>query len=78
MRPPTALEAVAVYVASAALTRALIKRTRKLAPKPWPTDSLGRPIEDGVNGWIDPEPVWDPMSDPYGVRYGRGRTDGAN
>jgi hypothetical protein len=27
------------------------------AAGPYPTDSLGRPIEDGVNGWVDPEPA---------------------
>jgi len=29
---------------------------------PYPVDSLGRPIEDGVNGWIDPEPVRPPVA----------------
>jgi hypothetical protein len=50
------------------------------APAPYPTDSRGRPIEDGVNGWIDPEPVfsserrrvldWRPRHDPESRRYG--------
>lgn len=30
----------------------------------YPRDSLGRPIEDGVNGWIDPEPVKESYTPP--------------
>jgi len=30
----------------------------------YPRDSLGRPIEDGVNGWIDPEPVQESYPSP--------------
>jgi hypothetical protein len=45
---------------------------------PYPTDSLGRPIEDGVNGWIDPEPKAPPLAPPVSRvsgAIGRGLAD---
>ena len=37
-----------------------LKADKPTEPKPYPRDSRGRPIEDGVNGWVDPEPTAEP------------------
>ncbi len=63
MRPPTEVERLAVFLAAMTVTRLLLGRRAR--PPAYPCDSRGRPIEDGINGWLDPEPIYD-----YRARYG--------
>lgn len=62
-QPTARVSRVPTRVARAKPTPAEPEFDEPPKPPPHPTDSSGRPIEDGVNGWVDPEPPVPPLPD---------------